>query len=92
MANPGCPDGVLQINGENTDMMVRVGAIEHFENFVSVNQNVFRSVICNHYLLQLALSFRCATQFCLLKEKKSKLSNLRAAAFQFLNGALTKSL
>jgi hypothetical protein len=35
MANPGCPDGVLKVNGDDTPMMVRVEAIEHFENFVS---------------------------------------------------------
>lgn len=35
MANPGCPDNVLKINGEDTPMSIRVEAVEYFENFVS---------------------------------------------------------
>jgi hypothetical protein len=35
MGNPGCPHGVLMVNGDDTPLMMRVEAIEHFENFVS---------------------------------------------------------
>jgi hypothetical protein len=35
MANPGCPSDALKIDGEETPMMIRVNAVEYFENFVS---------------------------------------------------------
>ena len=45
LANPGCPSGVLEIDGESTPMSIRVGSIEHFENFVR------KSSVCRALLL-----------------------------------------
>ena len=34
MAYPGCPDGVLKVNGNDLPLSMRVEAVEHFQNFV----------------------------------------------------------
>lgn len=45
MANPGCPSGVLKIDGEDTPMSIRVGSIDHFENFVSKSRTYLICVV-----------------------------------------------
>jgi hypothetical protein len=95
MANPGCPDNVLKINGEDTPMSIRVEAVEYFENFVSKSMGISRYEQSFFSLCPLTYDHandRCATQFCLLKTTLLIASSFKVTIFPSRNGILTKLL